>query len=248
MDYSDKSSRGNVYVVWADRRNGTDDIWFQRSTDHGNTWMPQPIMVNDVESNQQYWPAIQCDENGRIAVVFYDEREGPYNINAYLAYSDDQGNTWTNVRLSNESFSASTPNSNVRFGDYIHVDAYAGKIIPVWTDDRAGAYDQEIYMSLVEIPVGITDYPINTEEVVLYQNYPNPLRGHTMIHFDLSHEMKVKGEVFNSAGQLVDVPFDAVMPSGKQQYRWNAGSLPPGIYYLRLTAGNSLGHMKLILR
>ena len=248
VDYSDKVSRGNVYVVWADRRNGSDDIWFQRSSDHGDSWLDQPIMVNDVEYNQQYWPSIQCDENGRIAVVYYDEREGPSNINAYLAYSDNQGNTWTNIRLSSESFSAITPNSNVRYGDYIHIDAYGGKIIPVWTDDRAGNFNQEIYTSVIEIPVGLADNKLIGKQVMLYQNYPNPFRGSTVIHFDLIENANIKGEVYNTSGQLVDILFEGYMPQGKQQIRWDAHGLPAGIYYLRLMAGHAVGYLKMSVR
>ncbi|HSG67720.1 MAG TPA: T9SS type A sorting domain-containing protein [Bacteroidales bacterium] len=245
VDYSQKASRGNVYVVWADRRNGTDDIWFQRSANHGDTWMSQPIMVNDIEQNQQYWPTIQCDDNGRIVVVFYDEREGAGIINAYLAYSDDQGNSWTNIRLSNESFNANTPNSNVRFGDYIHVDAYAGKIIPVWTDDRAGSFNQEIYSAVLDIPISVAEHKMINENFVLYQNYPNPFNNNTTIHFDLEKAMNIRGEIFNSAGQLVDIAFDGYMTEGEKQIIWNADQLPAGIYYLKIISGKDFAYMKM---
>jgi len=244
-DYSQNSSRGNVYVVWADRRNGTDDIWFQKSTDHGDTWMSQPIMVNDIEMNQQYWPAIQCDENGRIVVVFYDEREGPSNINAYLAYSDDQGSTWTNTKLSNESFSASTPNSNVRFGDYIGVDTYDGKIVPVWTDDRDGGFNQEIYTAVVDIPISVPENKVSNDAFTLYQNYPNPFSGNTTIHFDLHENMHIKAEIFNTSGQLIATPADTYMRSGKQQLQWNGSGLDTGIYYLKLSSGKGVSYLKM---
>ncbi|MEN8224565.1 MAG: T9SS type A sorting domain-containing protein [Bacteroidota bacterium] len=248
VDYSEQASRGNIYVVWADKRTGTDDIWFQRSTDYGASWLSQPIMVNDVELNHQYWPAIQCDENGRIVVVFYDEREGPYDINAYLAYSDDQGNTWTNTKLSNESFSANTPNSNVRFGDYIGIDTYDGKIIPVWTDDREGSFNQEIYTAVVDIPISVAENKIRNEAFTLYQNYPNPFSGQTTIHFDLNEQMHVRAEIFNAAGQLVAVAADAVMGAGKKQINWDGTGSGRGIYYLKLSSDKAVSYLKMTLR
>lgn len=248
VDYSQNSSRGNVYVVWADGRNGSDDIWFQRSSDHGDTWMAQPIQVNDVATNNQYWPAIQCDENGRIVVVFYDERDGPNQMNAYLAWSDDQGNTWTNQRLSNESFAGSTPNSNVRFGDYIGIDTYAGKVVPVWTDDRAGNYDQEIYTALVELPVGVQETFVQNNAFKVYQNYPNPFSSETTIHFDLHKTSVVKAEVLNMAGQLVDIPVNELLKAGKHQIVWNAAELKAGIYTLRLTSDDGVSFLKMTHR
>ena len=248
VDYSQNSSRGNVYVVWSDRRNGTDDIFFQRSTDHGDSWMDQPIIVNDVQLNQQYWPVIQCDENGRVVVVFFDEREGPNEINAYLAYSDDQGNTWTNARLSNESFHGITPNSNVRFGDYIGVDTYDGKIVPVWTDDRDGNYNQEIYTAVVDIPISVPENKIENESFILYQNYPNPFNSTTTIHFDLNEAMHIKVEIYNSSGQIVGIPADEFMNVGKQQINWNAEHLSPGIYYLKLSSAKAVSYLKMTHR
>ena len=248
VDYSDNASRGNVYVAWTDRRNGTDDVWFQRSTDHGDTWMAEPILVNDVTINHQYWPAIQCDDNGRIAVIYYDEREGPFEMNAYLAYSDDEGNTWTNSRLSSETFNGVTPNGNVRFGDYIGIDAYDGKIVPVWTDDRAGSYNQEIFTAVVDIPISVAENKIENEAFTLYQNYPNPFGDETTLHFDLSEQMHVRIEVFNMAGQVVSVPVDAALNSGKHQVKWSASGLGPGIYYLKLSSGRAVSYLKMTHR
>lgn len=247
-DYSNKSSRGNVYTVWADGRNGTDDIWFQRSTDHGDSWMIAPIMVNDVEINQQYWPMIECDDNGRIVVVYFDEREGPSIMNAYLAYSDDYGDTWTNTRLSNESFHGQTPNSNVRFGDYIGIDAYNGKIIPVWTDDRDGSYNQEIYTALVDIPQSIGEQKLINDAFTIYQNYPNPFSGLTNIPIELHDNMHVKAEIYSTSGQLVASPLDEFMPKGNHQIQWDATDLAPGIYFMKVYSGQAVSRLKMTLR
>ncbi len=247
-DFSQKSSRGNVYVTWSDARGGTDDIWFQRSTDHGDTWMAQPILVNDITLNMQYWPVIECDDNGRIVIAYYDEREGPNEMNAYIAYSDDQGNSWSNMRLSNESFSGNTPNSNVRFGDYIGIDAYDGKIVPVWTDDRAGNYNQEIYTAIVDIPISVEEISIENESFTLYQNYPNPFMNETTLHFDLNEQMHIKAEIFNTAGQLIDIPVNANLNPGKQQIKWSASGLGSGIYYLKLSSGKEVSYLKMTHR
>jgi hypothetical protein len=245
VDYSETSSRGNIYVVWSDGRTGTDDIWFQRSSDNGTSWLPQPILVNDVTTNHQYWPAIQVDENGRIVVVFYDEREGTIDINAYLAYSDDQGNTWTNLKLGNETFMSNPPNSNVRFGDYISIDTYDGKIIPVWTDDRDGNYNQEIYTAMVDLAVKVPENKISNDAFILYQNYPNPFRDQTTIHFDLMRPMYIKAEVFNASGQLVAIITDSRLAAGKHQIEWSPAARTAGVYYLKMSSGEAVSYLKL---
>lgn len=245
VDYSSKPSRGNVYVAFTDRRLGTDDVWFQRSTDGGETWMTDPVRVNDVAQNNQYWPSIQCDENGRIVVVYFDEREGPSQMNAYMAYSDDEGDTWTNARLSNLTFHGIQPNSNVRYGDYIGIDAYGGKIVPVWTDDRTGSYNQEIYTAVIDIPIGLDELSSLNDELTLYQNFPNPFTSETNIRFELNNEDQVRIEVFNIAGQLLDVLLDETLTTGRHQVKWQAAEYDAGIYILKLSSERSVSYLRM---
>ena len=162
-DYSNNATRGNVYVIWDDMRGGNSDVWFQRSTNSGANWLASPVRVNDVTTNSQYWPVIQCDENGVLYAMYYDNRGGSL-INTYVAYSIDAGTTWVNQLLSDSSFTA-TPvggtGGDVRYGDYIQIDAYNGKIIPVWTDDRKGTPNQEIYTANLSGLLAVN--PVSTE-------------------------------------------------------------------------------------
>ena len=234
-DYSVKPTRGNIYVIWADARYGSgDDIFFQRSEDGGNTWLPNAIQVNDVSTNNQYWPVIQCDTYGRLTVVYYDEREGFGQMNAWFAYSDDAGNTWTNERLSDIAFPGNQPNSNVRFGDYINIDAFNGKIVPVWTDDRAGNYDQEIYTAVIDLNTLIAENS-NTTDASSYQNYPNPFRGKTVAGYKLQVAGYVEFRVFDITGNEVATLVNEKQPPGEYEVEFNAQDLPAGVFYYRLT-------------
>jgi hypothetical protein len=237
VDYSEKPSRGNIYIAYTKGNEGSDDVFFQRSTDGGNTWLDAPVRVNDVGTNDQYWPCIQCDTSGRIVIIYYDERTQPGLMNAYLAYSDDQGDTWNNVLLSDSPFLGATPNSNVRFGDYIGVDAFAGKIIPVWTDDRSFDYNQEVYTAIVDINTGIADYyPLSKAGTISY-NYPNPFSGNTTISFRLMEKSRVKIEVFNAMGSSLGELTDHFYNTGVNEVIWDASRLAPGIYLYSLQTG-----------
>jgi hypothetical protein len=48
----------------------------------------------------------------------------------------------------------------VRFGDYIAIDAYGGNVVPVWTDERAGGFDMDIYTAVINpiVPVELTTF------------------------------------------------------------------------------------------
>ena len=165
VDLSGGARNGFIYVVWNDETNGDDDVFFSYSSDGGNTWPAAPVRVNnDALGNGklQYWPWIAVDENGEISILFYDTRNTVNNnfIEAYLARSSDGGLTFTNELLSTEPSPTSTPNGDVRFGDYIGIDSYGGHTVPVWTDERAGGFDMDIYTAVINpiVPVELTNF------------------------------------------------------------------------------------------
>ncbi len=128
---------GNIYVSWADQRNGEEntDIWISKSTDKGNTWS-EPKRVNDDESTMmgthQCFNAMSVDPiTGYIYIIFYDRRNhDDLKTDVYMATSTDGGETFKNELISAVPFE---PNPDVYMGDYIHIASYGGFVRPVWT-------------------------------------------------------------------------------------------------------------------
>jgi hypothetical protein len=164
VDLSNGPNNGYIYAVWNDERNGDDDVFLSYSTNEGDTWSSALRVNNDPVGNGklQYWPSIAISELGEIAILYYDTRNTPNNniIEAYIARSTDGGLTFTNELLSSAPSPTNIPNSDVRFGDYINIDFYGGKAVPVWTDERAGGFDMDIYTAIVDqlIPVELTSF------------------------------------------------------------------------------------------
>ena len=164
VDLSGGPFHNNIYVVWNDLRNGDDDVFMSISSNSGDTWTPAQKINNDPISNgkDQYWPTIAISELGEIVIMFYDTRNTPNNtiIEAYIARSTDGGATFTNELVSTQPSPTSIPNSDVRFGDYIDIDFYGGNIVPVWTDERAGGFDMDIYTARINpiVPVELISF------------------------------------------------------------------------------------------
>jgi len=163
VDLSGGPRNGYIYVTWNDERNGDDDAFVCYSSDGGDTWSTPIRVNNDPIGNGkiQYWPSVAISELGEISILFYDTRNTPNNsfIEAYIARSID-GLNFTNELLSSEPSPTNIPNGDVRFGDYISIDAYGGNVVPVWTDERAGGVDMDIYTAVVNpiIPVELTNF------------------------------------------------------------------------------------------
>ena len=83
-------------------------------------------------------------------------------------------------------------------------------------------------------------------DYLLEQNYPNPFNPSTTIKYQVAKFSRVSLKVFNTLGQEVVVLVDEEKEPGFYQVRLNA-TLPSGVYFYRLQAGDYLETKKMIL-
>lgn len=129
------TTRGNVYAVWQDFREGYSDIFLATSTNFGVDWGHQyPLQV--VRWAPKTFPAITVSPaDGAIFVTYYTNRVNPLNLDVYLATSRDGGMTFTNTRITTTSFDVT---GIPLIGDYIGnaIVPQTGRLVSVWTDTR----------------------------------------------------------------------------------------------------------------
>jgi len=77
--------------------------------------------------------------------------------------------------------------------------------------------------------------------------YPNPFNPSTQISFSLPINDFVKLSAYDVRGNEVDVIFEGAQSVGQHSYTWNASSLPSGVYYIRLQAGELVTSQKALL-
>jgi hypothetical protein len=70
----------------------------------------------------------------------------------------------------------------------------------------------------------------------LEQNYPNPFNPETAIRYDLPGAASVRLSVYNPLGQEVATLVNEQEPAGSYQVRFNASTMPSGMYFYRLEA------------
>lgn len=81
----------------------------------------------------------------------------------------------------------------------------------------------------------------------LEQNYPNPFNPSTKIQFSLAAAGKTRLDIYNGLGELVSTLLNATLEAGYHEVTFNAGALPGGVYFYRLTAGEYMSVKKLVL-
>ena len=94
-----------------------------------------------------------------------------------------------------------------------------------------------------EIEIDVT----GPKDFTLYQNYPNPFNPTTTIKFALPVDSKVKINVYNSLGQLVETLVDKEMESGYHEVNFDASQLASGVYLYQLQSSDYISVKKMLL-
>jgi hypothetical protein len=149
VDLSNSPHRGTIYIVWTNTGvpginvGPGSSVYMIKSTDKGDTWSsPKRINSDSTVGKHHYLPWITCDQaNGILSIVFYDNRNcASTEAEAWMAYSVDGGETFTDMKVSDVTFTPSPIPSMASnyMGDYLAITAYNGKTYPCWTDTRSG--------------------------------------------------------------------------------------------------------------
>ncbi len=81
----------------------------------------------------------------------------------------------------------------------------------------------------------------------LEQNYPNPFNPATEIRYRITDRAIVNIRVFDLLGKEVGTLVNETKDPGEHRILWDAGNLPSGLYFYRLTAGAATATRKMLL-
>jgi photosystem II stability/assembly factor-like uncharacterized protein len=82
---------------------------------------------------------------------------------------------------------------------------------------------------------------------LLEQNFPNPFNPSTTIGFGIQNKSNVKITILNAIGEEVAVVINEERESGFHRVEFNAATLPSGVYFYQLKAGEYTSVKKMIL-
>ena len=104
--------------------------------------------------------------------------------------------------------------------------------------DNSGAYK---YSSEAEVTITVP------KAFVLNQNYPNPFNPETVLSFTIGDLGLVKLIIYDVLGQEVATLMNEIKPAGAYTIKWNASSMPSGVYFYRLQTDHFVDTKKLVL-
>jgi hypothetical protein len=123
---------GTVHLVWVDTSTGSSAIWYMVQTP-GLGWSAPSQIVFSSGSAQA--PSLTADYKGRLHLVWVDNRDGNNEI-YYKQYTPGSGWDPVDTRLTIDAANQSQP--------YVDADP-KGNVYVVWTDQRNGASNPDIF-------------------------------------------------------------------------------------------------------
>ncbi|UCE20139.1 MAG: T9SS type A sorting domain-containing protein [Gemmatimonadota bacterium] len=85
------------------------------------------------------------------------------------------------------------------------------------------------------------------KEFCLYQNYPNPFNPETTIEYTLPEPSRVRVEVYNLLGQVLEVLVDCEKNAGYHVIKWDGSDVPSGVYFYRITTDHFSASKRMVL-
>ena len=129
-----------VYVVWEDDRDGeleNHNIYFNKSTDQGETFLPEDILLEfDREGNTMSLEPRITGTGEDLFVTWFDSANGAYDI--FVSSSSDGGESWRDsIRIDSDLPAGSAYSARPK----IAISEDADNVWVVWEDSRDGNAD-----------------------------------------------------------------------------------------------------------
>ena len=245
---------GGAIITWQVNSSSNDyNIYVQRINANGTVqWTVNGVAICTAGHHQQD-PKIISDGSGGDIITWEDQRSGT-NYDIYAQRIDISGL----VQWAGDGVAISTATYDQIFPTLVG-DSNGGAII-TWQDYRVAYPDSvDIYAQQVNangilgVVSSIVQEPGSEVDFILLQNYPNPFNPSTKIRFTISDLRFTILKVYDVLGNEVATLVSEYKPAGKYEVEFNSVgtsrdlSLPSGIYFYQLKAGNYLEIKKMVL-
>ncbi|MCL4538624.1 MAG: T9SS type A sorting domain-containing protein [Bacteroidetes bacterium] len=183
-----------------------------RSTDGGFAWS---AISSGISWNPQVTSLVASGSN-----LFVGLKDEPYYSGSFYS-SPIAGNHWVNM-------GDGLPGSSVTSLYINDSDVYVGT-------QAGGLWRAAISQVTAIKPPQIQSLP---SEFHLSQNYPNPFNPSTTISYDIPKRSHVLVSIYDVLGREVRTLVDEKEAPGTYKVLFDASSLPSGVYFYRISAGN----------
>jgi photosystem II stability/assembly factor-like uncharacterized protein len=188
------------------------------------------------------------------SIAFLDESDGWVGTETGMRYTTDGGESWHGVPLHYQHGEI----CNIKFDHDGNGYGYTFcSAIPMeWELETEFSGSYVMLQRMLSNETGINDldktFQLNPEQIILFENYPNPFNSSTHIEYYLPQEGIVSIKIFNITGQLLRTLVNESQKSGHYSVTWDGYSdfgmlVSSGIYIYQLRCNGQIKNRKLLL-
>ena len=167
-----------------------------------------------------------------------------------LATSTDNGITWNKYASNPVINSGPTGSWDADYVEIGSVMLLQDTLIHLWYDgsrDNTATNLWRIGLATSTLVVSVEKETDQPREFALNQNYPNPFNPSTTFRYSIPTQSKVVIKVYDILGNEIAKLMDEEKSVGTYELTWDAASLPSGVYFYQLQAGDFIKTKKMIL-
>jgi len=160
------------------------------------------------------------------------------NIDTFCGNSScSTGSTLDHILITDELFSAYEASSSARFEE----------LLTSITGYTASTSDHLPVFARFDFATGTAVEASEIPSAMVAPAYPNPFHARTTLTYTLSRPGPVEVAVFDLLGRRVATLAEGKRPPGRHRIVWEADTLPPGMYLLRLSTAEAI-HTQPVVR
>ncbi len=252
---------GRLHAVSGDYEGDLADLYYSYSDNSGASWStPQVVGVTekDVTSSDCFDPWVTVDQKtGEVYVLFYSSEPDPKNILVAPARVQLKDTIEGQPQILNSLFSPllveKTVNTAPYIGDHTMSDAFDSIYAGVWTQNRPGFSDGDIfaYVSYKKSDNSSVQTPmvIHSSTCWLSAPYPNPATGNNIsLSYYVPHATRMMLDIMDISGkQLKRLTDRSISEEGSFTEEFSLANIPAGSYILRMLTDDGQTSQKIIV-
>ena len=244
----------NVRIFcWSDVAGMLNDGFLATSLDSGKTWIP----VGEQTGMSASGATIYNDDMASFDLIFGDEVYLDQKLLLYNASLDsirvfsggsgrflgpgvfyDSGTSLVLPSFAVMTKRADSPDDSLYVIQSVGAGSHASALATVSPKFAWILSDSNTVFRRVDLLTGVAHLSTPPREYRLFQNFPNPFNPSTTIRYVVPQRTHVTLVVFNTLGQQLSAPVDAVEEAGEHSVRFDGTGLASGVYFYRLAAEN----------
>jgi hypothetical protein len=241
-----------IHAVYGDYQADVATLYYQYSDNNGSTWS-DPIGIQELSSSDRFDPWVSVDQITRETyVMFYSSDSDPNNILVapYRLRIRDSAEQMLNAAF-NPLTVENPGNAMPYIGDHTYCDAFDSIFIGVWTQNRSGRTDGDVYafVSTQKQNDGVEQpFVIHSQSSWLSSPYPNPSNGKNIsLRYYVPQATEINFDLFDITGRSVKHFGGQPIEEGSYSGEFDISNVSAGTYFIRMTTNEGAVSQKLII-